>query len=154
MAHPHSGYFEAQIAAKDAAGNAAAAAFTTGPAQAVFQQRTLPKGARGAHSRLPCPARSAGSRRTPVLAGRSRKCGKTGVRNGRSYRSRQAPRSCQTIARSSVWPAIFVQRLSELGWTVGRDVIVEDRYAEGSVERTGEIAVEFARMRVDVILGA
>jgi hypothetical protein len=41
--------------------------------------------------------------------------------------------------------------LSELGWTVGHDVIVEYRYTETSVERTGEFAAEFARMQVNAI---
>ena len=35
---------------------------------------------------------------------------------------------------------------------VGRDVVVEYRYVEGSLDRAGEAAAEFARMRVDVIL--
>jgi putative ABC transport system substrate-binding protein len=47
---------------------------------------------------------------------------------------------------------ILVQRLGELGWVVGRDVAVEYRYAEGSLDRTAEAAAEFARMKVDVIL--
>jgi putative ABC transport system substrate-binding protein len=47
---------------------------------------------------------------------------------------------------------ILVQRLGELGWVVGRDVVVEYRYAEGSIHRAGEAAAEFARMKVDVIL--
>jgi putative tryptophan/tyrosine transport system substrate-binding protein len=29
---------------------------------------------------------------------------------------------------------IFVQRLGELGWVVGRDVVVEYRYTEGSLD--------------------
>ena len=45
-----------------------------------------------------------------------------------------------------------MQRLGELGWVVGRDVVVEYRYAEGSIDRAGEAAAEFARMKVDVIL--
>ena len=45
-----------------------------------------------------------------------------------------------------------MQRLGELGWVVGRDVVVEYRYAEGSLDRAGEAAAEFARMKVDVIL--
>jgi hypothetical protein len=35
---------------------------------------------------------------------------------------------------------------------VGRDVVVEYRYAEGSLDRAGEAAAEFVRMKVDVIL--
>ena len=44
----------------------------------------------------------------------------------------------------------MVQRLGELGWVVGRDVVVEYRYAAG-IDRTGEAVAEFARMKVDVI---
>lgn len=43
------------------------------------------------------------------------------------------------------------QRLSQLGWIVGRDVIVEYRFADSSIDRAGEAAAEFARMKVDVI---
>ena len=44
------------------------------------------------------------------------------------------------------------RRLGELGWIEGRNVIVEYRYAEGSLERAAEIAAEFVRMKVDVIV--
>ena len=46
------------------------------------------------------------------------------------------------------------RRLGELGWLEGRNVIVEYRYAEGSLERAAEIAAEFVRMKVDVIMTA
>jgi putative ABC transport system substrate-binding protein len=46
----------------------------------------------------------------------------------------------------------FVSRLGELGWVQGRNVTIESRAAEGSVERAGEIAAEFARLKVDVIV--
>jgi putative tryptophan/tyrosine transport system substrate-binding protein len=48
--------------------------------------------------------------------------------------------------------AAFAQRLSELGWVEGRSVIVERRAANGIAERAGEIASEFVRAKVDVIL--
>jgi putative ABC transport system substrate-binding protein len=58
-------------------------------------------------------------------------------------------------ASSSAWanyvPA-FVQRLGELGWVEGRTVAIEYRWAEGRNERFSEIAVEFTRLKVDVIL--
>src|SRR5215469_16698974 len=50
------------------------------------------------------------------------------------------------------WVGSFVQRLRELGWLEGRDVGIEYRWAEGRPERYAEIAVEFARLKVDVIL--
>jgi putative tryptophan/tyrosine transport system substrate-binding protein len=48
--------------------------------------------------------------------------------------------------------AAFVQRLRELGWVDGRNVAIEVRWAEGRVERYAEIAAEFVRVKVDVIL--
>ena len=52
------------------------------------------------------------------------------------------------------WSAAFVQRLSELGWIEGRTVAIEYRWAEGRSERHGEIAAEFVRLQVDVIVTA
>jgi putative ABC transport system substrate-binding protein len=46
----------------------------------------------------------------------------------------------------------FTARLGELGWVDGRNVTIESRAAEGIVERAGEIAAEFARLKVDVIV--
>jgi putative ABC transport system substrate-binding protein len=46
----------------------------------------------------------------------------------------------------------FVQRLRELGWIEGSTVVIEFRWAEGRSERYGEIAAEFARMKVAIIV--
>jgi ABC-type uncharacterized transport system substrate-binding protein len=46
----------------------------------------------------------------------------------------------------------FTARLGELGWGAGRNVSIETRAAEGSIERASEIAAEFARLKVDVIV--
>lgn len=56
-----------------------------------------------------------------------------------------------TAADFRAWAEIAEKRLSELGWTVGRAVTIEYRYTETSVERTAEIAAEFARMQVNAI---
>jgi putative ABC transport system substrate-binding protein len=48
--------------------------------------------------------------------------------------------------------AAFVQRLRELGWMEGRNVAIEVRWAEGRSERFAEIAAEFVRFKVDVIV--
>jgi putative ABC transport system substrate-binding protein len=48
--------------------------------------------------------------------------------------------------------AAFVARLRELGWIDGRNVAIEVRWAEGRDERFAEIAAEFVRRKVDVIL--
>src|SRR5438874_5595598 len=57
-----------------------------------------------------------------------------------------------TPAAQSQLTAAFVQRLRELGWIEGRTVTIEYRWAEGRSERAAEIAVEFVRLKVDVIL--
>lgn len=46
----------------------------------------------------------------------------------------------------------FEQGLRELGWTPGKDVIIEYRYAEGDLRKLGELAAELVSMRVDVIV--
>ena len=48
--------------------------------------------------------------------------------------------------------AAFARRLSELGWVEGRTVTVTPHFAEGRAERYSEIAAEFVRLKVDVIL--
>jgi len=57
-----------------------------------------------------------------------------------------------TLAAQSQWTAAFVQRLRELGWTDGRNVAIEYRWAEGRTQRFAEIADEFVRLKVDVIV--
>ena len=57
-------------------------------------------------------------------------------------------------AAQSAWVAAFVQRLRELGWIEGRTVAIEYRWAEGRDERSAEIAAEFVRLKVDVIVTA
>ena len=50
------------------------------------------------------------------------------------------------------WSAALVQRLRELGWIEGRTIAIEYRWAEGRDERFAEIAAEFVRLKVDVIV--
>ena len=57
-----------------------------------------------------------------------------------------------TPAAQSQWTAAFVQRLRELGWIEGRTISIEYRWAEGRDERYAEIAAEFVRLKVDVIV--
>jgi putative ABC transport system substrate-binding protein len=54
----------------------------------------------------------------------------------------------------SPWVNAFLDRLREHDWTDGRTVSIEYRWAEGSYERAAEIAAEFVRMKVDVIVTA
>ena len=57
-----------------------------------------------------------------------------------------------TPAAWAPWTAAFQQRLRELNWIDGRNVTIEYRWAEGRNERGAEIAAEFARLKVDVIV--
>jgi putative ABC transport system substrate-binding protein len=57
-----------------------------------------------------------------------------------------------TASNWSSWTAAFVQRLRELGWSEGRTVAIEYRWAEGHPERYAEIAAELVRLKADVIV--
>jgi putative tryptophan/tyrosine transport system substrate-binding protein len=57
-----------------------------------------------------------------------------------------------TALAGGQWAVAFVQRLHELGWIENRTVTIEHRWAEGRDERFAEIAAEFIRLRVDVIV--
>jgi len=57
-----------------------------------------------------------------------------------------------TAAVQGPWVAAFVQRMRELGWIEGRTVVLEVRWAEGRPERFTEIAAEFVRFKVEVIM--
>src|SRR5262249_30494144 len=57
-----------------------------------------------------------------------------------------------TPAVQGQWVAAFVQRLRELGWIEGRSLTIEYRWAEGSADRAAELAAEFVRRKVDVIV--
>ena len=79
--------------------------------------------------------------------------------HGRSRRAQQPGKlptigflGASTASNWSQWTAAFVQRLRELGWIEGRTVAIEYRWAEGRSERFTEIAAEFVRLKVDVIL--
>jgi putative ABC transport system substrate-binding protein len=57
-----------------------------------------------------------------------------------------------TSATQGQWVAAFVQHLRELGWIEGRTIAIEFRWAEGRTERYAEIAAEFVRLNVDIIV--
>jgi putative ABC transport system substrate-binding protein len=57
-----------------------------------------------------------------------------------------------TPAGWSQWVPAFERRLRELGWIEGRTIAIEYRWAEGRSERYAEIAAEFVRLKVDVIV--
>jgi ABC transporter substrate binding protein len=57
-----------------------------------------------------------------------------------------------TASAAGQWVTTFKERLRELGWIEGRTVAIEVRWAEGRPERYTEIAAEFVRLKVDVIV--
>jgi putative tryptophan/tyrosine transport system substrate-binding protein len=59
-----------------------------------------------------------------------------------------------TPSGQGTWAAALVQRLHELGWNPGSNVAIEYRWAEAHQERLPQIADEFVRMKVDVIVTA
>jgi putative ABC transport system substrate-binding protein len=73
-------------------------------------------------------------------------------------RAQQAPLpiigflGASTAPNWTQWSTAFVQGLRDLGWIEGRTVNVEYRWADGRSERVAEIAAEFARLKVDVIV--
>jgi putative tryptophan/tyrosine transport system substrate-binding protein len=50
------------------------------------------------------------------------------------------------------WWAAFVEQLRVLGWIEGRNVAIEHRWGEGRSERYTEIATEFVRLNVEIII--
>jgi putative tryptophan/tyrosine transport system substrate-binding protein len=71
----------------------------------------------------------------------------------------QQPGKLQTVGFLGVdarvwgpWRDAFVQRLRELGLIDGRSIAIEYRWAEGRPERVAEVAAEFIRIKVDVIV--
>ena len=57
-----------------------------------------------------------------------------------------------TKAAYDQYIAAFVRRLRELSWTEGENVAIVYRWTEGLKDRLAEIAAEFARLKVDVIV--
>ena len=52
-------------------------------------------------------------------------------------------------------PALFEafrQRLRELGWVEGQNIVIDYRYAEGRVDRLPDLAAELVRLKVDVLI--
>jgi putative tryptophan/tyrosine transport system substrate-binding protein len=44
------------------------------------------------------------------------------------------------------------QRLRELGYVEGKNLLIEYRYAEGKLERLPDLAAELVRLKVDVVV--
>jgi putative ABC transport system substrate-binding protein len=50
------------------------------------------------------------------------------------------------------WRTILTARLRELGYVPGKNLVIEERYADGRYERLPGLAIELVRNNVDVIL--
>src|SRR5262252_8303826 len=57
-----------------------------------------------------------------------------------------------TPMTAGAWVVAFAQRLRELGWIEDRTIKIDLRWAEGRNDRSAEIATDFVRQKVDVIV--
>jgi putative ABC transport system substrate-binding protein len=57
-----------------------------------------------------------------------------------------------TPMTAGAWVVAFAQRLRELGWIEDRTIKIDLRWAEGRNDRSTEIATDFVRLKVDVIV--
>ena len=55
------------------------------------------------------------------------------------------------VANDAAYASLF-ERLRELGYVEGQNIIVERRYAEGRAERFQEFAAEMVRLKADVVI--
>ncbi len=62
--------------------------------------------------------------------------------------------SAASPAALSARAEAFRQGLRELGYEEGKNIVIEWRYAEGKLDRLGELAAELVRLNVDVIVTA
>jgi ABC-type uncharacterized transport system substrate-binding protein len=56
-----------------------------------------------------------------------------------------------TAQTAHLWEA-FLEALRELGYTEGKNVLIERRYSDGQAERLPALAAELLRLRVDVLV--
>ncbi len=77
----------------------------------------------------------------------------------RAVRAQQAARlptvgflGAATRAATATWAASFIEGLRDSGWTDGRNIAIEYRWAEGRTEPLPELAAELVRIKVDVIV--
>ena len=70
---------------------------------------------------------------------------------GKAYRIGYLGMLPPTPETLPVWDA-FLQGLREGGYVEGENLIIERRYAEGKAERMATFALEFVRLKVDVIV--
>jgi putative tryptophan/tyrosine transport system substrate-binding protein len=76
----------------------------------------------------------------PAEAQQTKKVPRIGILTGQS----------SSVASSRV--EAFRKGLIELGYTEGKNIVIEYRYADGRLERLPELAAEVTRLKVDIIL--
>lgn len=84
--------------------------------------------------------------------------GATALPRGRHAQAQQPGRTYRLgwpsagASLSEVYNVAFLQRLGELGFVEGRNLIVEFRSAEGRIEKMPELAAELARLNCDIYM--
>ncbi|SRR6266567_2716413 len=91
-----------------------------------------------------------------ALAGVIVICLLAGPRGAEGQQPRKVPRvgflSAFSPSDVPLWRAGLQKGLRDLGYTEGRDITIEYRYADGHLERLPGLAAELVRLKVDVIV--
>ena len=57
-----------------------------------------------------------------------------------------------SLSSNPAWREAFRQRLREVGYEEGKNIVIEWRFAEGKLDRQRALAAELVRLKVDVIV--
>ena len=57
-----------------------------------------------------------------------------------------------TSFENTTLATVTIEGLGRLGYVVGRNIVVEDKFADGKMERLPALAAELVRLKVDVIV--
>jgi putative tryptophan/tyrosine transport system substrate-binding protein len=60
--------------------------------------------------------------------------------------------SAASVSSMSARVEAFLQGLGELGYVEGKNIFIESRYAEGNLDYLRELATEFVRLKIEVIV--
>ena len=73
---------------------------------------------------------------------------------GRIWRIGYVSLVSEKLEQYRPWVAAFRDGLRELGYVEGENVVIEQRYAAGHVERLPALAAELVRLKVDILVAA